>query len=121
LTEKSPKAFVGVMMTIVKDLDEFRRLTESDKAVCALFTANWCPDCQAVKPVMPVLEEEFQNLCDFISLDRDQFLDLCQDQNIFGIPSFIVYRGGREIGRFVSKDAKTKEEIESFIKKTVAA
>jgi len=108
-------------MTIVKDMNEFHSLIAVDKATCALFTADWCPDCQAVKPVMPVLEEEFQEICDFISLDRDQFMDLCQDQNVFGIPSFIVYRKGNEMGRFVSKDAKTKEEIEEFIRKTTGS
>ena len=36
--------------------------------------------------------------------------------DIFGIPSFLVFENGEEKGRFVSKDRKTKEEIESFLK-----
>jgi thiol-disulfide isomerase/thioredoxin len=106
-------------MIEIKDINEYKSLIEGEKAVCALFTADWCPDCQAVKPVLPELEKEYKDLCDFISLDRDLFIDLCQEQNVFGIPSFIVYRKGKEIGRFVSKDAKTKEEIDSFLKKTI--
>ena len=51
----------------------------------------------------------------FITVDRDQFIDLCRELDIFGIPSFIAYHQGKEIGRFVSKDRKTKEEIQKFI------
>ena len=35
--------------------------------------------------------------------------------DVFGIPSFIAFEDGRELGRFVSKDRKTQEEIEQFI------
>ena len=106
-------------MTEVKDRNEFTRLISSEKAVCALFTAQWCPDCQALKPVLPGLEEHYKGSCDFISLDRDEFLDLCREKDIFGIPSFIIFQKSLELGRFVSKDAKTRDEIDAFIKKTI--
>ncbi|MBH1095463.1 thioredoxin family protein, partial [Enterococcus faecium] len=35
--------------------------------------------------------------------------------NIFGIPSFVVIQDGKELGRLVNKDRKTKQEIESFL------
>ena len=43
-------------------------------------------------------------------------IDLCQALDVMGIPSFIVYRDGQEADRFVSKDRKTKEEVENFLK-----
>ncbi|MDC7233418.1 MAG: thioredoxin family protein [Spirochaetales bacterium] len=103
-------------MKILKDRSEFDSAIQSDKNLCALFTAEWCPDCHVLKPVMPELEKEFSDTFDFISVDRDQFLDLCQEQDIFGIPSFLCFRAGKETGRFVSRDAKTREEIESFLR-----
>jgi thioredoxin-like negative regulator of GroEL len=48
-------------------------------------------------------------------VDRDQFIDLCQQLDVYGIPSFIGFEDGKELGRFVSKDRKTQEEIEGFI------
>lgn len=100
---------------------EFDEAIASDKYVCALFTADWCPDCRMVKPVMPELEKIYGDEFDFISLDRDVFLDLCQELSVFGIPSFISFRKGEESGRFVSKDAKTREEIEAFLMKVKAS
>ena len=100
---------------------EFDEAIDSDKHVCALFTADWCPDCRMVKPIMPELEKIYGDEFEFISLNRDIFLDLCQELNIFGIPSFICFRKGEECSRFVSKDAKTREEIEDFLKKSAAS
>ncbi|KRL03190.1 hypothetical protein FC81_GL000192 [Liquorilactobacillus capillatus DSM 19910] len=63
---------------------------------------------------MPQLEEEYKDYT-FIQVDRDENIDLCQSLGIMGIPSFVVYRDGKEIDRFVNKDRKTKEQVESFL------
>ncbi len=105
-------------MTEIQSLDHFHELINSVKPVCALFTADWCPDCQVLKPVMPELEKEFSGDYQFLSVDRDRFLDLCQELNVFGIPSFIIYQEGKETGRFVSTARKTREEIDHFLRKT---
>ena len=34
---------------------------------------------------------------------------------VFGIPSFIAFNDGKETGRFVNKDRKTKQQVEDFI------
>lgn len=78
------------------------------------FTATWCSDCRFIKPAMPEIEAEFPEY-DFIEIDRDQFIDICEEWEIFGIPSFVVIDNGKEIGRFVNKDRKTKREITGFI------
>lgn len=79
-----------------------------------LFSADWCKDCRVIEPVMPEIEAKFPEYT-FIHVDRDEFIDICAQNDIFGIPSFIAYDNGKELGRFVSKDRKTQEEIEEFI------
>lgn len=79
------------------------------------FTADWCPDCRFIKPAMPEIEEEFSDF-NFIQVDRDENIDLCQELDVYGIPSFIVYEDGKEVDCFVNKDRKTKKEVENFLK-----
>lgn len=78
------------------------------------FTADWCPDCRFIKPAMPEIEAEFLQF-EFILVDRDENIDLCQEMMIMGIPSFVVYEDGKEKARFVNKDRKTKKEVEDFL------
>ncbi|GAA0332808.1 thioredoxin family protein [Bacillus carboniphilus] len=79
-----------------------------------LFSADWCPDCRFIDPFMPEVEEKFSDMT-FVYVDRDQFIDLCAEWEIYGIPSFVAFHNGNEVGRFVSKDRKTQEEIEAFL------
>jgi thiol-disulfide isomerase/thioredoxin len=85
------------------------------KKVIFVFSADWCPDCRFIQPFLPEIEQTFSEY-EFYYVDRDQLLEVCQQENVFGIPSFIAYDNGKELGRFVSKDRKTKEEVERFIR-----
>ncbi|MCA0972764.1 thioredoxin family protein [Halobacillus litoralis] len=82
--------------------------------VILLFSADWCPDCRVIEPFLPELEEKYSSWT-FVYVDRDQFIHVCAENDVFGIPSFLAFREGEEAGRFVSKDRKTREEIEEFI------
>ncbi|MFC3928328.1 thioredoxin family protein [Streptococcus caprae] len=79
------------------------------------FTANWCPDCHFILPVMPEIEAENPEFR-FVQVERDDFMDVCQAYSVLGIPSFIVLENGQEVGRFVDRNRKTKAEITAFLK-----
>ncbi|WP_268912946.1 thioredoxin family protein [Lentilactobacillus sp. SPB1-3] len=78
------------------------------------FTADWCPDCRFIKPAMPEIESEFSDYT-FLTVDRDENIDLAAEMGIMGIPSFVALSDGEEIGRFNNGDRKTKKEVEDFI------
>lgn len=100
-------------MRKLESLEEFTQLKNEGMHVF-MFSADWCPDCRVIEPILPEVEAKFQDFT-FIYVDRDQFIDLCSELNVFGIPSFIAFKDGKELGRFVSKERKTQEEIENFI------
>ncbi|PWG00222.1 thioredoxin family protein [Levilactobacillus bambusae] len=78
------------------------------------FSADWCPDCNFIKPVMPEIEAEYPQY-HFLLVDRDENIDLAGELGVMGIPSFIAYDHGNEVGRFVNGDRKTRQEVETFI------
>ena len=43
-------------MIIPKNLEELASYVDSDQKVVFFFTADWCPDCQFIYPVMPEIE-----------------------------------------------------------------
>lgn len=101
------------MMKHLETVEEFNTLKDTGKTIF-MFSADWCGDCKFIEPVMPEIEAEYADFT-FSHVDRDQFIDLCADLAVFGIPSFLAFEDGEEIGRFVSKDRKTKEEITGFM------
>lgn len=101
------------MMENLQTLEQFEQLTQQQTIF--VFSAGWCPDCTFIDPFMPEVEQKYADFT-FIKVNRDNFVELCQQLDIFGIPSFIGYKNGVEAGRFVSKDRKTQQQIEDFIK-----
>lgn len=100
-------------MKVLQSIEQFNEL-KNGTAVVFEFTADWCPDCRFIDPFMPEVVEKFADY-EFVKVNRDDFIDLCIELNVIGIPSFVAYEQGTELGRFVSKDRKTQEEIEKFI------
>lgn len=101
-------------MIIPTSYEELASFVSEGKSVF-FFTADWCGDCRLIKPVMSEIEAAFPAFR-FIEVDRDKFMELASEWNIFGIPSFVVTDQGEELGRLVNKDRKTKEEITNFLK-----
>ena len=99
-------------MISLQSIEQFEELKQG--TTLFVFSANWCGDCRFIEPFMPEVEDKFSDYT-FVLVDRDEYLDLCIELGIIGIPSFIGYKNGEELGRFVSKDRKTQEEIEQFI------
>ena len=96
----------------IHNIEEYKTVIQTRCII--LFTANWCPDCMFIKPFIGDVAKnnpEFK----YYFINRDLMIDLCKELDIMGIPSFVAYDHGLEIGRFVSKLRKTKEEIEKFI------
>lgn len=97
-----------------KSYEELAQIIEKPEKIVLFFTADWCPDCQFIYPVMPEIEAENADFT-FIRVNRDNFMEVAQEWNIFGIPSFVVLENGKEIGRLVNKLRKTKAEINDFL------
>ncbi|EHI68879.1 thioredoxin family protein [Streptococcus ictaluri] len=97
-----------------KSYQELADIIEQEDKVLLFFTADWCPDCQFIYPVMPDLEADYPQLT-FVRINRDLFIDLAQQWHIFGIPSFVLLEKGKEISRLVNKLRKTKAEISAFL------
>lgn len=98
-------------LTSLKQLDEIKK---SSAVSVLVFSANWCPDCRFIEPFMPALIKRYSDY-QFYYINRDEWMQVCVEFNVMGIPSFVALRNGEEIGRFVSKNRKTEAEIDTFL------
>jgi thiol-disulfide isomerase/thioredoxin len=105
-------------MKKISNEQDFHALITMPQITVAVFKTTWCPDCHYIEPFMPDLEKKYDQIS-FIELDRDELPELCEQLNILGIPSFLAFREGQELARFVNKLRKTREEIEEFLEKAI--
>jgi len=106
-------------MQKITNEQEFRDRIAGDRLTIAVFKTTWCKDCHFIDPFIGEVEAAYADRLAMVEIDRDDMPDLCGELNILGIPSFIAFRQGRELVRFVSKLRKTREEIEQFLDRAV--
>ncbi|VDB00239.1 hypothetical protein S1OALGB6SA_1314 [Olavius algarvensis spirochete endosymbiont] len=99
----------------IQTVEEFRTLANGAKPFCAIFTADWCVDCKVLKPMLPDIEKEFDNLYMFATVDWDAFKNLSEEYSILGVPSFVSFHKGEVIGTLISGQRKTRQQIRNYL------
>lgn len=85
----------------ITDADLDRIVAESEVPVIIDFYADWCAPCKAMAPVFDELARERRGHALVLKLDTDRNPQATQRFGVRGIPTLIVFRGGREVGREV--------------------
>lgn len=60
------------------------------------FFASWCPHCRKMMPVVDQVKELLDGSAAVIQLDIDENKELAQQEEVEGIPTFIIYSNGEE-------------------------
>ena len=76
-----------------------RTVAESEIPVLVDFYADWCGPCKIMAPSVDQLAAENQGKLLVAKLDTDRSPRTAQSFDIRGIPTVIVFRGGREAQR----------------------
>jgi thioredoxin 1 len=77
------------------------RLCQSQRPVVVDLWAPWCGPCMAVKPTLEQLAAEYAGRVDLWQINADESPDLLRAVHVYGIPTLIVYRDGKEARRYV--------------------
>jgi thioredoxin 1 len=84
---------------------------ESERPVLVDFTAAWCPPCRVMKPVLAELAEERDDLR-VVQLDVDEHQRTAAEYGVLSMPTFILFRDGREVQRLVGARPRRRLEAE---------
>jgi thioredoxin 2 len=76
-----------------------RTINESDVPVAVDFYADWCGPCRMMAPAVDALAAHLQGKALIGKLNTDVSSRTASGFNIRGIPTTIVFRGGKEVAR----------------------
>lgn len=65
------------------------------------FTAKWCGPCRTLDRVLDVLVDEYAGRVRFVAVDVNDEPALADRFGVRAMPTLVVWRGGREVGRIV--------------------
>jgi thioredoxin 1 len=71
------------------------------------FSASWCGPCKTLKPIFEEVRSGYSNgIVKFEEYDVDEASDVASKYNIRSVPTIIIEKNGKEVGRFAGVQSK---------------
>ncbi|MFX0162202.1 MAG: thioredoxin [Candidatus Hodarchaeota archaeon] len=64
------------------------------------FWAEWCPPCRKMGPIFEKIAGKYDGVL-FLKVNTDENPDMAYNLNISSIPTFIIFKGGKEFTRVI--------------------
>ena len=74
----------------------YSEIINSNPVVLVEFYASWCPHCKRMMPVVEQVKELLAGKVNVYQFDIDENEELSDREGVKTIPTFIIYRDGKE-------------------------
>ena len=108
-------------MTQVTDENFQQEVLASDTPVLVDFYADWCAPCRAAAPTIDEIATEFEGKAKVVKVNVDNSSKFAVENQVRGIPNFIVFKGGQKVAQFVGWSDKTAAEIRAALTAATAS
>jgi thioredoxin 1 len=102
---------------IISDKDFDTQVLGNKLPVLVDFWAEWCGPCKMAGPILEELSEAYKDKVLVSKLNVDENPVMSQKYGVMSIPTTILFKAGKEIGRQVGFSGK--EAFETLMKKGV--
>lgn len=94
--EKSSHGYVELT-----DVNFDSTISQANIPVLVDFWAAWCGPCVMMAPIFEQLAKKYDGKALLAKVNVDENPEASQKFGIYGIPTFIFFKGGKEVGRVV--------------------
>ncbi|MER7780155.1 thioredoxin domain-containing protein [Streptomyces sp. NPDC000349] len=95
-------------MPEVTDAEFGSEVLGSELPVLVEFTADWCPPCRQMAPVLSALAEEEGDRLRVVQLNVDRNPATTNAYKVLSMPTFMVFRGGEPVKSMVGSRPKRR-------------
>jgi thiol-disulfide isomerase/thioredoxin len=105
----------GTVNKAQMSVEDLNTITSSNKIVLVEVGGDWCPPCRKMVPVLEVLNQKPAAPFYFLRVDGANDIDVMKSLNAEGLPTFILFKNGKEIWR--QEGLVTVEEFNAALSK----
>lgn len=104
-------------VTKVTDSDFETKVLQNKLPTLVDFYADWCGPCRMAEPILEELSESYKEKVEIVKLNVDENKVSSTKFGVMSIPTTILFKNGKEVGRQVGFGGK--QTFEELIKKGV--
>lgn len=97
--------------------EEFENILGSKEICICDFSASWCGPCRMMAPILEDVSDKYKRKYYFYQIDIDSAEELAEKFNVEVVPTIIIFRKGKEIGR--TTGFQEMDEFEKFMLDTI--
>lgn len=97
----------------INDADFDSAVIASEVPVLIDFTAAWCTPCKAIAPLLDQLADQHGAKLKVVKIDIDQNMKTPSMFSVQSIPTLLLFKGGKLVGRRVG--ATNKQGLDQFV------
>lgn len=95
------------MSIVLINKTNFDQVINSKTPVLVDFYADWCGPCKILSPVIHELAEKNSGKAKFYKVDIDQSIELAQRFQVMSIPTVLIFKDGKVVGKEVGVKSKS--------------
>jgi thioredoxin 1 len=99
----------------VTDAEFDIKVLQSSTPILVDFWAPWCAPCKMAEPILEELSEVYKDKTTILKLNVDENSQTPMKYGVMSIPTTILYKEGKEIGRQIGFAGK--QAFEDLVKK----
>jgi thioredoxin 1 len=80
---------------------------QSSRPVLVDFTAEWCPPCKMIAPVLAQIDADFGDQLDVLSLDVDENPEITRRYGVMSMPTLALFVNGEIVMQMVGARPRT--------------
>ncbi|HEU5318816.1 MAG TPA: thioredoxin [Chloroflexota bacterium] len=115
--QRPPEAAVAHPIAVT-DADFARTVLQSTQPVLVDFWAPWCAPCRALAPALEQLAAEYAGRVTIAKLNTDENQRTMVQAGVQGLPTLVLYKGGKEVDRLVG--LRPKPHIKQALDRALA-
>lgn len=85
-----------------------KQVLDSALPVLVDFTATWCGPCKMLEPVLRQLAIDLSGKLEVVKLDIDSNQNLTMQFQVMGVPTLILFKGGKPVERMTGYQPKDR-------------
>ncbi|KAH9323886.1 hypothetical protein KI387_018525, partial [Taxus chinensis] len=87
------------------------KVVNSELPVLVDFVADWCGPCKLIAPIIDWASQEYAGKLKVFKIDHDANPQLVEKYKVYGLPTLILFKNGKEVSGSRREGAITKDKL----------